>query len=201
MDIDKLRHIQDDIKYCRACELYKHYRINVPFEFYPTSQIMVIARDPGKKETEISRPLVGEAGQEFNYCLEMAKIKRESLFLTNLSLCRPKGNIFPGYKIIEHCINRYLKKEIELFNPKIIITLGVEASTILLEKNVTISRIRGKVYKYNWRGMGNRIIVPTWHPSFLLRNKYDTVRRVKLREELIHDLFLVKKILSKTNPN
>lgn len=198
MNIDKLRHIQEDIKYCRACKLHEHYKINVPYEFYPTSRIMVVARDPGKTEIEQLRPLVGEAGQEFNYCLEQAKLDRLLLFITNLSLCRPKGNIFPGHEAIKCCIDRYLKKEIELFNPRIIIALGVEASTTLLERSITISRIRGKAYSHSWRGLGERIIIPTWHPSFLIRNKYNTMKRVKLREELIYDLALAKKILLNT---
>jgi len=182
--------LKEEILVCSSCSLWEHYKISVPFEGNLQSKIMFIGRDPGKEETRLRRPFVGEAGEELDKVLIEANLDRENIYISNLVKCRPWKNIAPTKKESILCINRFLVKEIVLIQPKVIICLGRESANTILNNNANIGAMRGKIHKMSAKLLGREIpVVPTWHPSYLVRNKGKEEYNI-LRGQVVHDVLL-----------
>lgn len=126
--------------------------------------LMVVGEAPGADEDAQGEPFVGRAGQLLNKILEAIKFKREDVFICNILKCRPPGNRKPLPEEVEHCIP-YLKKQIALVKPKLILCLGLTAAENLLDTRESLGNLRGKVMQYE----GIPLMV-TYHPAALLRN-------------------------------
>lgn len=130
----------------------------------PNADIVVIGEAPGADEDAKGEPFVGRAGQLLNKILEAVEFKREEVYICNILKCRPPGNRNPLPEEINLC-EPYLKKQLDLIKPKLILILGKVAADTLLNLKQPLTKMRGKVHYYN----GIKTMV-TFHPAALLRN-------------------------------
>lgn len=130
----------------------------------PKADIVFVGEAPGADEDQQGEPFVGRAGQLLNKILAAMGFKREEVYICNILKCRPPGNRNPMPIEIETC-ESYLKHQLDLIKPKIIIALGKVAAETLLKKKEPLNKLRGKIHMYN----GIRMMV-TFHPAALLRN-------------------------------
>ena len=138
---------------------------------------MFIGEGPGADEDATGRPFVGAAGQLLDKMIGAMHLAREDVYIANIVKCRPPGNRMPSPEEAAACIG-YLKKQIELVQPEVIVLLGGTALSFLLEIN-GITKYRGRWHNYN-----NIPVMPTFHPAFLLR-------KAEAKREAWHDLKLV----------
>jgi len=151
---------------CHLCPLSKT-RKNVVFgEGNPNAEIMFVGEGPGEMEDNTARPFVGRAGQLLTKIIEnVLEIKREDVYIANIVKCRPPSNRVPTQEEANLC-KPYLLKQIEIINPSIIVSLGATSYRYLTgDFNGAISKVRGELFD-----MGNAKLIPTYHPSYLLRN-------------------------------
>lgn len=128
------------------------------------ADIVLVGEAPGADEDAKGEPFVGRAGQLLNKILAAVELKREEVYICNILKCRPPGNRDPMPEEIVQC-EPYLKKQLNLIKPRLILALGKFAASTLLNLNQPLNKMRGKVHYYN----GIRTMV-TFHPAALLRN-------------------------------
>lgn len=150
---------------CFLCELAKT-RKNVVFgEGDIKANIMFIGEGPGAMEDETGRPFVGRAGQLLTKMIEtVLEIPRSAVYIANIVKCRPPENRVPTQLEALSC-KPYLLRQIEIVSPKLIVALGSTSYQYLTDDKTPISKIRGEIIDF-----GGIRIIPTFHPSYLLRN-------------------------------
>lgn len=158
--------LKKEILTCTGCDLHKTRNHAIWGEGNFNAEIMVIGEAPGADEDRIGRPFVGKSGQLLDKILAACGFNRkEHVFISNIVKCRPPGNRIPTDVEVSACI-QYLYKQIELVDPKIIIPLGATALKRLFnDDKMKITKLRG-----TWLERNNRLIMPVFHPSALLRN-------------------------------
>ncbi len=125
---------------------------------------MVIGEGPGAEEDKQGLPFVGRAGKLLTDMLLAINLKREEVYIGNIVKCRPPENRTPLPEEMEMCLP-YLKKQIQLINPKLILCLGLTAAKGLLKRKDSLTSLRGKVFEFE-----NAKVMITYHPAALLRN-------------------------------
>jgi len=186
-----LEEIEEEIRRCRRCPLWRGRTHAVPGEGSASAQLMVVGEAPGKQEDELGRPFVGKAGQLLNEALKRCALKREDIYITNVVKCRPPNNRNPSAEEIKKCMP-YLHRQMDAIAPRIIVTLGNVATSSLLpvfgfapEK---ISIIHGDIMESALHRMN---IVPTFHPAACIYNpalKQDFMRDFEKVERLIREV-------------
>lgn len=162
--VNSLSDLDGTIHTCLKCPL-GHTRTNFVFGVgNPKADVMFIGEAPGADEDAQGEPFVGRAGQLLNKILESVNLKREEVYICNILKCRPPNNRDPETTEMETC-SPYLFRQIEIINPKFIISLGRIAGQWLLQTKESLTALRGKIHDYN----GYRLII-TYHPAALLRN-------------------------------
>ena len=162
-----LKVLKEELADCSRCKLSGE-RKNVVFgEGRPDARIMFIGEGPGREEDIQARPFVGDAGRLLTNLIVKLGLKREDVYIANIVKCRPPYNRNPEEDEIETCIS-FLKEQIDLIKPDIIVCLGRIAAHALLEVKIPISKLRGNFFSYN--GIP---VMPTFHPAYLLRNPKD----------------------------
>lgn len=162
MTLSKLR---KEVRQCSKCTLAAT-RKNVVFgEGKTNAQLVFVGEAPGEEEDIQGKPFVGRAGKLLDQLIERIGLGRSDVYICNVLKCRPPGNRDPEEQEREVC-KHYLFAQLELIKPKIICTLGRHAYNTLLGVDERITRIRGMLTSY--RGTS---LLPTYHPSFLLRNQ------------------------------
>jgi DNA polymerase len=136
----------------------------------PNASLMFIGEAPGAEEDAQGIPFVGAAGQKLNQIIEAMGLKREDVYIANALKSRPPDNRTPLPREVEEC-GVFLKKQIAIIEPQVIVTLGSPASKYILGTNVGITRLRG-----SWNSFGSIPVMPTYHPAFLLRNYTAEIR-------------------------
>jgi uracil-DNA glycosylase family 4 len=126
---------------------------------------MVIGEAPGADEDRQGEPFVGRAGQLLNSMLKAIGLAREQVFIANILKSRPPGNRDPRPDEVRACLP-YLFRQIELVDPKMILCVGRIAAQTLLETDVPIGKLRGKLHRI----VADRPMVVTYHPAYLLRS-------------------------------
>ncbi len=162
MTDDSLEKVAAEVRACTKCPLHRSRTHAVPGDGSPQAQIMFIGEGPGFHEDQSGLPFVGAAGNFLNELLTSVGLKREDVFITNVVKCRPPGNRDPLPEEIEACRD-YLDRQIELINPKVIVTLG-RYSMARWFPAARISHIHGKP-----RQFGKRLVIPFYHPAAALR--------------------------------
>jgi DNA polymerase len=157
--LDKLA---KQIVVCTRCELHRSRKKAVPGEGPTQAEIMLIGEGPGFHENEQGRPFVGAAGKFLDQLLEQAGVTRPDVWITNVVKCRPPGNRDPLPDEIETCTSNYLFHQIEIVNPRIIVTLG-RFSMSLFFKNARITQIHGQMQR-----VGERFVIAMYHPAAAL---------------------------------
>jgi DNA polymerase len=158
-EIEKLN---QEIKSCKKCPLWKSRKNTVPGEGPVNAKLMILGQAPGHEESLTGRPFVGRAGKFLNQLLEIAGIEREKIFITSPIKCFPPGNRKPTRKEIEACLP-WLKKQIEIINPQKFILLGEVAFSVFFPKQ-KLGDFRGK-----WIEKKGKFYFPTYHPAAGLR--------------------------------
>ena len=153
---------------CKRCKLANR-RTHIVFgEGNPNAMLMFIGEAPGREEDIQGRPFVGEAGMLLTRLIEKMGFKRKDVYITNIVKCRPPMNRDPELDEIDIC-KRFIERQIEIIEPKIIMSLGrIAAQTLIGNTKIKITAIRGKFFKY--KGIP---LMPTFHPAYLIRNPKD----------------------------
>jgi uracil-DNA glycosylase family 4 len=162
VDKDKiLREIAEEVAVCKNCSLHYSRKNGVPGEGPADTEIMLIGEGPGFYENEQGRPFVGASGKFLTELLLSGGVDRNKVFITNVVKCRPPGNRDPQDEELAAC-SKYLDRQIEVINPRIIITLGRFSMSRYMPQ-AKISRIHGQAV---W--VKGRLIVPMYHPAAAL---------------------------------
>lgn len=168
----EIKKIEEEIKNCKKCRLWKERKNPVPGEGNYNAKLMLIGEAPGKNEDEEGRPFVGNAGKILNNALEKNGIDRKSVYITNVVKCHPPKNRAPYEDEIKKC-SHYLQKQIELINPEIIATLGNFSTKTIFRffgfKEEAISKLHGKIFV---SPLHNIKIFPTFHPAACIYNPF-----------------------------
>jgi uracil-DNA glycosylase family 4 len=160
----ELQEIRDEIGDCTRCKLHKG-RTNLVFGVGdPQARLMFIGEGPGADEDLKGEPFVGRAGQLLTQIIKAMGLTREQVYIANVVKCRPPDNRNPEPDEIEQC-SPFLRAQIASVNPAVIVALGKFAAQALLDVETPISRMRGQFHQ-----MGSVAVMPTFHPSYLLRN-------------------------------
>lgn len=134
----------------------------------PHAQIMFIGEAPGADEDRTGLPFVGRSGRLLEKMLSAIGLSREDVYITNVIMWRPPGNRTPTDSEVSVCLP-FVKRQIELINPKIIVFLGASSANALLENTDSISKMRGHWFEYALP-QNSIPAIATFHPAFLLRN-------------------------------
>lgn len=160
-ELDELRRTAESCTVCRLAET----RTTVVFGVGdPEADIMFVGEAPGRNEDLQGEPFVGAAGRLLTGLLGEIGLARDDVYIANVLKCRPPGNRDPLPDEIEAC-KGYLRRQLELVEPRVVVTLGNFATKLLLRTETGISRLRGHAYPW-WRGS---TLVPTYHPAAALR--------------------------------
>lgn len=162
--IHTLEHLRDHIGPCTRCKLHKGRNKLVFGMGNSKAKLMFVGEGPGADEDEQGVPFVGRAGQLLTKMIEAMGLKRDAVYIANVVKCRPPNNRNPEPDEIESCMP-FLENQIRLVHPRVVVCLGKFAAQTVLKTDITISKLRGHFYKH-----GDFDIMPTFHPSYLLRN-------------------------------
>jgi DNA polymerase len=170
---DRIRRQEEMLQGCRRCRLGEGRTTIVFGSGNPAAGLVVIGEGPGADEDAQGKPFVGRAGQLLTKMLESVAIDREwDAYVMNVVKCRPPGNRAPEADEIEAC-GQFLTAQLETIQPQVILTLGSVATQAMLETREPIGKLRGRVHQY-----GAAVLVPTFHPAFLLRNPGQEYKRM-----------------------
>ncbi len=160
----KLEKLNQEIRNCKKCPLWKLRKNTVPGEGPANAKIMILGMAPGVEEDKIGKPFVGRAGKFLDKLLKTAKIEREKVFITSPLKCLPQlpPNRKPKKEEIKACLS-YLEKQIKIINPQRFILLGEVAFSVFFP-NKKLGDYRGKLVKKN----GREYFV-TYHPAAGIR--------------------------------
>ena len=153
---------------CKKCPLGETRNKFVFGTGNPDADAMCIGEGPGADEDAQGLPFVGRAGRLLTDILKAIKFEREEVYIANVVKCRPPGNRTPLPIEMDTCLP-YLKKQIELIKPKVILCLGLTAAQGLLKKRDSLTNMRGNVFDFDSDGFKTKVMV-TYHPAALLRN-------------------------------
>jgi len=146
----------------------------------PAADLMFVGEGPGHEEDLRGEPFVGRSGRLLDRLLrEELGIGRESVYIANVVKCRPPGNRDPLPAEVAAC-RPWLERQVELIAPRVIVTLGNFAARLLLDTTAGIKALRGRSYPY-----GRAFVVPTYHPSFVLRSGSTGESMAGIRADLI----------------
>lgn len=149
---------------CTLCRLHEQRTHTVFGEGDVDAQIFFIGEGPGETEDRTGRPFVGRAGHKLDEMIAAMGLKREQVYIANIVKCRPPENRAPLADETQTC-TPVLVKQLEVVRPRVIVTLGLPATQFMLKTKNSMSRMRGQWY--SWRGIK---LMPTFHPSYILRN-------------------------------
>lgn len=168
---------------CTRCGLSSG-RTNVVFGYGdPDAALMIVGEGPGQHEDEQGLPFVGRSGQLLDQLLAEIDLRREeNVYIGNVVKCRPPGNRDPRQEEIDAC-KRYLREQLRLVDPKVVVTLGNFSSKLLLRTETGITKLRGTAYE--WWG---RFLVPTFHPAAALRGSSRVLDEMRADFALVADI-------------
>ena len=174
---EELKTVREKCLSCKKCGLAES-RHNIVFDDgIPNPKLMLIGEAPGFYEDKEGKPFVGKAGKLMNLAFQTIGLKREEVYIANIVKCRPPNNRNPEQDEANSCMN-YLRNQVILVKPKIIVLLGSVALKNILGQEYGITASRGK-----WIEKKGIKYMPTWHPAALLRDetkKIDFIKDLKL---------------------
>lgn len=182
-----LETIKNEVLVCNKCRLSQKRTNAVPGSGNPNADIMFIGEGPGKSEDEQGVPFVGAAGKFLDELLAEIGMKRSDVFITNIVKCRPPGNRDPQDDEIAVCWP-YLKEQVRLIKPKLIVTLGRHAMNRFIP-DLKISNVHGQAKRFKGVATDKQVYFPMYHPAVALYNG-------SYREILKEDMRKIPKLLS-----
>ena len=181
---DTLEKLKAQAERCHLCNLSKSRKKVVFGEGNPDASLMIVGEAPGATEDSSGKPFDGRSGEVLTKMIEkVLMLPRSEVYISNIVKCRPRENATPT-PTEAHTCQLYLLKQIALVKPKFILALGSTAYHYLTEDDSPISKIHGTLHKQN-----GYTLIPTFHPSYLLRNP-------SAKKETMEDLKLLRSLLS-----
>ena len=181
MDLETLR---AECLGCERCELCRT-RNNVVFGVgAPDAEVMFIGEGPGEQEDLKGEPFVGRAGKLLDDMLELIDLDRSKIYIANMVKCRPPKNRDP-LAIEQEACSEWLRRQIELINPRIIVCLGRIAAMKFIKEDFKITREHGQ-----WFIKDGVMVMALYHPAALLRDprrRPETFDDLKALQRAIHD--------------
>ena len=172
---ENLEELKQSFKECKKCKLCTT-RQNIVFGVgNENADIMFIGEGPGGDEDRLGEPFVGKAGQLMDNAFDVVGIKREDVYMANILKCRLPHNRDPEEDEIVACMD-YLRNQVVIVKPRIIVLLGRIALQNILGKEYKITASRGK-----WVEKKGIMYMPTWHPAALLR---DETKKIEFLNDL-----------------
>lgn len=173
-----LEEVRLELGECTRCPLSEGRNRIVFGDGNPNAALMFIGEGPGQEEDRRGLPFVGRAGELLTQMIERGlEIPRSEVYICNIVKCRPPGNRTPQSNEVSTC-KPFLDGQIDAVRPRTIVALGRPATSLLLGRDVSITRVRGTWHEY--RGIP---LMPTFHPAYLLR-QYTTENRRVVWEDL-----------------
>jgi DNA polymerase len=170
---DAIRAQEAALQGCTRCKLSKSRSTVVFGSGNPRGQLLVVGEGPGEEEDKQGKPFVGRAGQLLTKMLESVGFDRErDCYIANVVKCRPERNRNPEPDEVAAC-NPFLMAQLDTIQPAVILAMGNFAAQTLLGTKDGITKLRGRTYPYR-----ASVLVPTFHPAFLLRNPGPEYRRM-----------------------
>lgn len=163
---EALARLKEEVSVCQKCELHKSRTQTVFGVGNPDADWLIIGEAPGADEDKQGEPFVGRAGQLLNSMLLAMGLQREQVFIANILKCRPPNNRDPLPEEVVAC-ESYLRQQIDLIKPKIILAVGRIAAQNLLKVDTPIGKMRGNRYQYPDSELP---VMVTYHPAYLLRS-------------------------------
>ena len=153
---------------CRACEIWNCYQTVVCSDGCKLQpKVVIVGECPGREEVEQGMPFVGKAGKLLRNVINKLGFRRNTTLITNVMPCRPLNNQFPSdVELVKKCAQTWLAQELSLLQPQALILLGNQPLKFLLGQ-VGITSKRG-----TWMKLESIRVMPTYHPSYVLRKKY-----------------------------
>jgi len=189
---EKLDEIGKKIASCEKCPLSRMRMNVVPGSGSAKSGIVFIGEGPGSQEDKKGKPFVGAAGKFLDEMLADINLNREDVFITNVVKCRPPNNRDPLPDEASICTDLYLWNQLEVINPKVIITLGRHAMYRFIPGDKKIGEVHGMLFHLTSPKSGRTFnILPLYHPAAAL---YNGGMRGVLKEDFSHIPKLLKKI-------
>lgn len=162
--VPNLGALRDIVEGCTRCPLHRT-RTNAVFgEGDEMARVVCVGEAPGAVEDETGRPFVGRAGKLLDRLLMTIGLPRESVFICNVLKSRPPNNRDPLPEEVQAC-SPFLRRQLELIDPDVIVAFGAFAARTLLESKAALGKLRGTVHRY-----AGYPLVATYHPAALLRN-------------------------------
>lgn len=180
--------IAELISGCKRCDLYKTKTCDVPGVGNPKAEVMFVGEAPGKQEDLRGEPFVGAAGKFLNEMLAEIGLGREDVFIGNVLKHRPPDNRDPLLEEARACWP-YLKRQIEIIDPKLVVLLGRHAMNRFFPKLV-ISEVHGQVFRQEFNGRSQNFLA-LYHPAAAL---YNGGMRGALKEDFHKIPMILKKI-------
>ncbi len=174
--------LEESIKGCNKCKLCKT-RQNIVFGIgNKQAKLMFIGEGPGADEDRLGEPFVGRAGKLMNLAFETVGIERNEVYIANVVKCRPPGNRNPEEDEAVACLD-YLRNQVILVQPEIIVLLGSVALKNILGKEYGITASKGK-----WLEKKGIKYMPTWHPAALLRDETKKIDFIKDLQKVVEEM-------------
>ena len=183
----ELATLKEVVSVCKKCELHQTRTQTVFGVGNTNADWLIIGEAPGADEDKQGEPFVGRAGQLLNSMLLAMGLQREQVFIANILKCRPPDNRDPKPDEVVAC-ESYLRQQIELIKPKIILAVGRIAAQNLLKVDTPIGKMRGNCYQYPDSELP---VMVTYHPAYLLRSpreKRKVWEDLKLAMKLYKDI-------------
>lgn len=178
--------LRSECENCKACELHTT-RTNCVFGTGNiNADLLFVGEAPGDNEDKTGVPFVGRAGQLLDQYLYAVDIPRESVYIANILKCRPPKNRDPLPAEEDACMD-FLRRQVKLIRPKIIVCLGRIAAMRLIRPDYKITKEHGE-----WVQKGNFLITAVYHPALLLRDP-------RRKEEMLVDMKKIKEKLDELN--
>ncbi len=187
MSSESVTELYREIRECRECELRQGRELAVPGEGPEHATVMFVGEAPGEKEDRTGLPFQGNAGRVFDKLLGIAGLQREEVYVTGAVKCRPPENRDPKAEEIHAC-NRYLRRQIELVRPRVIVALGRSGLMAVTGGKEAIANLRGRPLEHN----GATLLV-TYHPAAAFYRR-------ELKEQLEDDFRLLGQIVKPPEP-
>ncbi len=162
--IRTLEELEASLQGCTLCPLCQERRHIVFGCGNPNADLVLVGEAPGREEDLQGFPFVGEAGRLLERILFAMQLSRDDVYICNLIKCHPPHNRDPETAEIAAC-EPFLKRQLEIIKPRLIVALGRFAAQTLLQNNAPISRLRG-----TWTEYQGIPLMPTYHPAYLLRS-------------------------------
>lgn len=167
-----LTELQAAVARCTQCELHRTRSHTVFGVGDPGARCMIIGEAPGAEEDRQGEPFVGRAGRLLNAMLQAIGLRRAEVYIANIIKCRPPKNRDPRPEEVA-CCAQYLRRQIELVAPDVIVAAGRVAAQNLLGSSRPVGKLRGGQHAYADSGVP---VIVTYHPAYLLRSPHEKAK-------------------------